>query len=434
MSNYLNRYVFLCQSEGEEIILYNSLNGAVVLVDMTDIETHFQNMSPQDNNELKRLGFFETNQECESVLKRMYLDTEPTELDIIIEFTQKCNLRCPYCYQSAWGRKNEISIETLDCIFVYVQNCLKKNKYETLRLSLFGGEPLLQKDKLFYIYRKINTLCKQHSVKLKTVLITNGLLLTKDIVQEFEELSLSITLSNKSDHDIKRHIQSGSSHDIVLNNIKNIVDILDFEKYKLSLRFNTDHSNINHFEDFVQTVSQLHPNIVVDIAYLEEFDSSANYINLLPLHDFRKWNSTVAIDILIKHGLIVDAAPKLIRFPCHGYAGQNIKIFSNGRLGCCDAFDPHKSCLTIRDVCDNLEKVEELPGRSGLAGLQDTCFRCKDFCLCGGKIFCKKKPCDYGLINLSDFLKRYVKYSAQGYASLFSFTKTIEKGDGDENY
>lgn len=424
----------MCQSEDEDVILYNSLNGAVVLVKTTDVETHFQYMTPQDKGELKELGFFEPNQECEHILKQTYLNTLPTELDIIIEFTQQCNLRCPYCYQSTWGRKNEISMETLECIFVYVQNCLKKNNYNTLRLSLFGGEPLLQKEKVFYIYRKINALCKLHNVQLKTVLTTNGLLLTKDIVQEFEELSLSITLSNKADHDAKRHIANESSYDRVLTNIKNIADILDFEKYKLSLRFNTDHSNINYFEDFVQTVKLLHPNIVIDVAYLEEFESSQNYVNLLPLHDFRRWNSTTAIDILIKYGLIVDVAPKLIRFPCHGYAGQNIKIFSNGRLGCCDAFEPHKSRLTIREVCDSIELVKELPGRSGLADLQNKCFKCKDFCLCGGQIFCKKKPCDYGLINLSDFLKSYVKYSSQGYADLFSFTKTTKKGDDDENY
>ena len=141
----------MCQSEDEDVILYNSLNGAVVLVKTTDVETHFQYMTPQDKGELKELGFFEPNQECEHILKQTYLNTLPTELDIIIEFTQQCNLRCPYCYQSTWGRKNEISMETLECIFVYVQNCLKKNNYNTLRLSLFGGEPLLQKEKVFYI-------------------------------------------------------------------------------------------------------------------------------------------------------------------------------------------------------------------------------------------------------------------------------------------
>ena len=135
-------------------------------MDTKDVETQFKNVGLHDREELEKLGFFDTDQECEAAIKRTYLEGDPQELDIIIEFTQQCNLRCPYCYQSTWGRKGEISTETLDYLLVYIRKCFQAIKYKSLRLSLFGGEPLLQQEKLFYIYKKINELCKQYNVRL----------------------------------------------------------------------------------------------------------------------------------------------------------------------------------------------------------------------------------------------------------------------------
>lgn len=433
MTYRFNKYIFLFQYDSENVICYNSLNGALVLLPKQDIDAKLQQLSAYDVKTLDNLGFFKSNGDCLQDIRTQYIETGSDELDIIIEFTQQCNLRCPYCYQATWGRANTISKETLECLFKYIKKCHEVNRYKSLRLSLFGGEPLLQKNALFYAYDNIKQFCTDNDIKLKTFLTTNGLLLDSQILEHFEEITVSITLSNKSDHDLKRNISPKSSYDIVCQNLKDVMHLFDFEKRKLSLRFNTDHENIDQFEDFVKTVEELNENIIVDIAYLEEFETSEGYVNLLSLNDFKSWNSTTAIDILIKYGLCVDAAPKIIRNPCHGYSGQNIKVFSNGRIGACDAWFPHKSNLTIQKICDNISSVEELDGRAKLASLMQDCFKCRDFCLCGGKLFCKKKPCDYGLINLSDFLKTYVKYTELGKADLFSFTKTTKGADNESD-
>ncbi len=426
MTYKFNKYIFLFQYDSKNVICYNSLNGALVLLSKKDIDTQLQQLPKDDVKTLGELDFFKSNHDCFQSIKTEYIENVSDELDIIIEFTQQCNLRCPYCYQGTWGRKNTITTEILDCLFQYIKNCCSVNKYKTLRLSLFGGEPLLQKDCLFYAYDHIKQFCKDNDIKLRTFLTTNGLLIDSQTLSHFEEINVSITLSNKSDHDKKRNLFPKSSYDIVIHNLKNVIHLFDFNHRKLSLRFNTDHENIDFFEEFVKTVAILNKNIIVDVAYLEEFETSDGYVNLLSLNDFKKWNSTTAIDILIKYGLCVDAAPKIIRSPCHGYSGFNIKLFANGKIGTCDAFSPFKADLTIQEIRDNINQVRELGGRNNLESLMQNCFCCKDFCLCGGKLFCKKKPCDYGLISLSDFLGTYVKYAELGKADLFSFTKTTK--------
>lgn len=64
MPNLLNRYIFLAQNNNNEIILYNSLNGAIVLMDTKDVETQFKNVGLHDREELEKLGFFDTDQGC----------------------------------------------------------------------------------------------------------------------------------------------------------------------------------------------------------------------------------------------------------------------------------------------------------------------------------------------------------------------------------
>lgn len=433
MARVLNKYIFLFEYDKSSVIGYNSLNGAIVLLSHKDFDTKLQDLSDNDIKILDALGFFKSNKECMHDIQATYISNQSTELDVIIEFTQQCNLRCPYCYQSTWGRKSIITTAILDNLLLYIEKCSNVNKYKSLRLSLFGGEPLLQKDMMFYAYDKIKQFCKENNIKLKTFLTTNGLLLDAEILGHFDEVTVSITLSNKTDHDSKRNIEPKSSYDIVTKNLKELMHLFDFTNRKLTLRFNTDHANIEYFEEFVASVAALNKNIIVDVAYLEEFESSQGYVNLLSLNDFKKWNSTTAIDILIKYDLCVDTAPKIIRYPCHGYSGFNIKVFANGLIGACDAFSPAKSNLTITKACDNIENVKDIVGRSTLGDLMQNCFSCKDFCLCGGKLFCKKKPCDYGLINLSDFLKTYVKYTELGKADLFSFTKTTKGANNESN-
>lgn len=429
----LHRYVFLTEYNSNECIAYNSLNGAIVLLNKSDIENNFINVNSEDLAVLSKLGMFRTNKECQEDIASTYLNTSSDELDIIIEFTKQCNLRCPYCYQGTWGRAGQITQETLDLLYEYIIKCCACHKYSSIRLSLFGGEPLLQQDKVFYIYDKIKNFCHTNNILLKTFLTTNALLLTESFVQHFEELTVSVTLSNRADHNIKRAISIGSSYDIVYDNLRKVIKLFDFDSRKLSIRFNTDHNNIKYFEELVVNVKKLHPNIVLDIAYLEEFETSTGYVNLLSLIDFRKWNSTQAIDILVKHGMCIDAAPKIIRRPCHGYTDYNIKIFCDGKIGACDADSPTANNLTIQDICNNINCVKELFGRQSLAIIMQDCFKCRDFCLCGGKMFCKKKHCDYGLIDLHDFLKTYVKYSEAGFANLFSFTRTAKRSNHESS-
>lgn len=109
-----------------------------------------------------------------------------------IIFGTKCNLNCKYCYQS--HSNDEISYEVLDKIIENINN-----SNEEFFIHLFGGEPLLYLDKIFYLLDRIEY--KKHIFCIST----NGVL--KENFKKLEnKLGYPVLnlLSNKENKDYSK--------------------------------------------------------------------------------------------------------------------------------------------------------------------------------------------------------------------------------------
>lgn len=68
--------------------------------------------------------------------------------------TNNCNFRCVYCYET--NKDEYMSEQTENNILEFVRKNIRKYKY--LRLNWFGGEPLLQKERVIYMSEKISAI------------------------------------------------------------------------------------------------------------------------------------------------------------------------------------------------------------------------------------------------------------------------------------
>ncbi|SFW23415.1 radical SAM/SPASM domain-containing protein [Ruminococcus flavefaciens] len=105
-------------------------------------------------------------------------------LDYTISITNKCNLKCSYCYErhlnTEYGCIND---ETRDKIADYI-----KSQNNAGTVYLFGGEPLLYKDTVkFY--------CENLTAK-EFVITTNGTLLDEDFIKWCAERKIIINMSH----------------------------------------------------------------------------------------------------------------------------------------------------------------------------------------------------------------------------------------------
>ena len=97
---------------------------------------------------------------------------------VVWNLTRKCNLRCAHCYIDATeAAGEEMSLEE------YAKVIDDLAQYKVPMVILSGGEPLIRKD-FFEILGMIN------DAGIKSVISTNGTLITKENAQHMAELGI----------------------------------------------------------------------------------------------------------------------------------------------------------------------------------------------------------------------------------------------------
>ena len=170
-------------------------------------------------------------------------------LNITILLTLACNLKCIYCYEGA-ARINDIMIDRdmADRIINFIQLRATNYNIKRINITLFGGEPLLNFDIGKYILGELKKYCYHTSKILSCGIITNGTLLSNEIINELKIYNcnyIQLTLDGpKQIHDHRRMYKDNrGSYDDVISALKLINNRKDF--IKAVIRINIDKTNID---------------------------------------------------------------------------------------------------------------------------------------------------------------------------------------------
>lgn len=110
-----------------------------------------------------------------------------------LHITDRCNLRCTYCYLP--HVKHDMSWETgTQIINTVVETAVSQNHPE-IQLKYSGGEALLRFPFLKKLHQYAQELTQQHQIKLRGTVLSNGTLLTPSIAQEMHNLGLNLMVS-----------------------------------------------------------------------------------------------------------------------------------------------------------------------------------------------------------------------------------------------
>lgn len=157
-----------------------------------------------------------------------------------IEITEKCNLRCRYCYGDfAPDKSTNLSYEEATCLF----KALKERDVKTLELT--GGEPTVNPD----FDKILNEACMQF--KMVTVM-TNAVVLRPSTLQIYkkyrEKIGFSISIDGFSEttNDFQRGINNTFQR--TLNNIFRIKD--EINPHYLRVVYMLTNENANEADDF----------------------------------------------------------------------------------------------------------------------------------------------------------------------------------------
>ena len=102
----------------------------------------------------------------------------PKILTAWFHLTHQCNLACKYCYVARSDQRMPpyIAEKAVDAVY---RSALAYG-YEQVRLKYAGGEPMLNFEALLAAQRRAESLSAETGIELRTVVLTNGTLLTDD--------------------------------------------------------------------------------------------------------------------------------------------------------------------------------------------------------------------------------------------------------------
>lgn len=218
-----------------------------------------------DDDEINKVKYI--NRERRNNNKRLILTINPT---------LACNFNCPYCFEIAHP-DNYMTDEVEDQIIHYVESC---KDAKTIDVTWFGGEPLLAFKRIKSLTNRFKNTGMEYTAKI----ITNGYLLTDDVVKEFNSLSIKfvqVTIDGMPElHDKRRCLKSGKpTFNRIISNIDNMQS--KYPQINVSIRVNVDESNEKDFDSLYQfLLNKRYPNAQVSLAFVKDLSDCKSCANL----------------------------------------------------------------------------------------------------------------------------------------------------------
>lgn len=281
---------------------------------------------------------------------------------IVLIITENCNLQCDYCYMKRTNRVMSKSI--IDKIFIFAEKEYLK-KEVPVSFALFGGEPTLEKDLIYYILKKIEDITPKYPKNsISATIFSNGILWDEEFLsklKQYKSWAMQVSYDGYYSQDESRIDVTGATHadKIIENiflfkkifgkfpNIKSMISPTNHNMLIKSMQYYKEH-NINkvsfglvrddiwsekEVDDFRKTLTKVQEYM------LQNWSKEVLYPNFFyPLFDDNRPHSGLYCGIGNTHIAIgVDG----VIFPCQRLIHQD-KDFSIGNVNIKDFWDKNQ--------------------------------------------------------------------------------------------
>jgi len=343
-------------------------------------------------------------------MRRLVSNYSDEILSLTIAPTKACNFACKYCYEL-----DRVKSDMSDEVIVKIKQFIEKHSLvRKLEITWYGGEPLLELEKI----RVINRGIAETGKKYDSFIITNGFCLnkkTRDLLDELKVSRIQITLDGtRETHDKRRHLlEGGGTYDTIVSNIDGLMK--SSWSGRLLIRVNIDKQIKTEFLDVYKFIEDRYPEkfnkqIEVYPGFLYDYDNQKNDLFL----DSKEKGSFV-VAAAREHGVI--ALPVFPRnYPIGGCLATKKNSYMIGPDG-----ELYKCWVDLGNIKESVGSIvpnatwntsliaESVVGASYLDDAE--CIKCAFFPLCDGgcpKVRMQNNR-DMGSRDVCSYFKEYAK-------------------------
>ena len=284
--------------------------------------------------------------------------TGKNRVNIIITLTTTCDLKCSYCFENGIIRESSTT-SSLEKIVNAIDIFIFENSIAEADITLFGGEPMLEFNKLVKLCNDLNNISEKNNCQFSYLLSTNG------IINE------------------KVHDQSKNAYISIMKNLKMLSSIFE----QLSIKYNFDQVNKDYYtfflEDLENAVGINKDKIIIALESIQD----------TPCNDYEyyfdntdKLLSKTYIDLIkssIKKGFRYNT--KFFNTPCMHLSKNSFMLDTNGKIySCISSFGINDFLVSssTEDIVSSLDSFVEKNNNFSI--LEKHCEDCCYFPLCFG--------------------------------------------------
>jgi len=367
---------------------------------------------------------------------------------LVVKIASRCNLNCSYCYMYNKGdssylqQPKVISNSVIDAIVEKaVDHCLE-NKLDRFDIVLHGGEPLLAgMEKIQYFINKSKEATKENGIRFKYSIQTNGLLVTKEWCEFFNDNGISLGISIDGEKEINDKFRvdhkGRGSYDKIVRAIGLVNRHYTYEPLGLLSVLDINSSPIDSIDHLISLGAKSVEFLLPDNNYEDlpvkpvqgDFVGSETPYGdwLVALYDY--WNALpkeIKPGIRFFHNIIFKFCGITISSDLMGNEKNHVLVIeTNGDI---EPIDSMKICgenFTKGDVNvvrNTLNDAFRLTLANSYYGdnnsLSQTCLKCPIFDYCGGGFIAHRYSKENGFSNPTVYCKDYIRFITHIQSSL----------------
>lgn len=308
-----------------------------------------------------------------------------------MRLTDRCNLKCRYCYATAHSEDMVMTFEEAKKVLDKIQSSFDT---EGLKIQFTGGEPLLSFDLMIQIIEY----CKSMGIKAGYMVQTNGTLFTEQVVKAIKayDISIGVSLDGIPEiNDLNRpyHQGKGSTSDVIKG-----LQRLSSEGIPAGVTTTITKDNVHHLKSLVNALSLLgvkgisfdlfRPmgrgqvvNLTADKKdVLKGIQGAIDQINHLHFLGGEKM-------ILKEMEKIRTAMDRQLsrKVYCYALSGESFAVVPGGAVYPCASFAGYENYRIghLNDLSNLQDKMQSFKQRFNLVHYHE-CPDCEDKEICGG--------------------------------------------------